>query len=161
MQMAKDTFFVALRDRLAALDADRTVVVRGAVRPAVLVAENELPEASGDPLNAFVLRWGAETVDATEPLPLHALQCEVRYKTAGSAEGAGMDRGRVLEAMDGALRQMLMPGYAAKMDYSQTPVVEKATAVFWSMPEFAAVVAKDDCLSRAVTLQVFALQEAA
>ena len=42
MQSAKDTFYVTLRDRLAALNPARTVVVRGMVRPGVLVEENEL-----------------------------------------------------------------------------------------------------------------------
>ena len=42
MQNAKDTFYELLRGRLAALNPDRTVVVRGVVRPGVLVEENEL-----------------------------------------------------------------------------------------------------------------------
>jgi hypothetical protein len=42
MQRAKDTFYITLRDRIAALNPARTVLVRGVVRPAVLVEENEL-----------------------------------------------------------------------------------------------------------------------
>src|SRR5580692_1250420 len=53
MQFAKDSFFLALQQRLAGLNPARTVTVNGATVPAVLVAEN-LPPASAEPLpNAF------------------------------------------------------------------------------------------------------------
>ena len=45
MQNAKDTFYVTLQGRLAALNPARTIVVRGVVRPGTLVDENELPSA--------------------------------------------------------------------------------------------------------------------
>jgi hypothetical protein len=37
MQNARDTFYVALRDRLAAVNPARTMVVRSVVRPGLLV----------------------------------------------------------------------------------------------------------------------------
>ena len=37
MQNAKDTFYLTLQSRLAALNPSRTVVLRGVVRPATLV----------------------------------------------------------------------------------------------------------------------------
>ncbi len=42
MQNAKDTFYEMLRSRLVALNPERTIVLRGVVRPGVLVEENEL-----------------------------------------------------------------------------------------------------------------------
>ena len=56
MQNAKDTFYVTLRDRLAALNPARTMVVRGVTRPGVLVEENELVSAY-EPVDVFCLRW--------------------------------------------------------------------------------------------------------
>jgi hypothetical protein len=46
MQNARDTFYVRLRDRLAAVNPARTMVLRGVTRPGVLVEENELASAS-------------------------------------------------------------------------------------------------------------------
>ena len=76
MQSAKDTFYITLRNRLAVLNPSRTIVVRGAVRPAIFVAENELVAAT-NPSEAFVLTWGDLTIDSTEPLPLHAMLCNI------------------------------------------------------------------------------------
>jgi hypothetical protein len=56
MQNAKDTFYVTLQSRLAALNPARTVVVRDVVRPGTLVDENELPSA-WVPVDAFRLQW--------------------------------------------------------------------------------------------------------
>ena len=63
MQNAKDTFYVTLRDRLAAVNPARTMVLRGVTRPGVLVEENELASACG-PVNVFCLRWTGLSVDA-------------------------------------------------------------------------------------------------
>ena len=43
IQTLKDTFYGVLRDRIAAANPSRTIVVRGLIRPSVLVVENELP----------------------------------------------------------------------------------------------------------------------
>ena len=45
MQNAKDTFYLMLQSRLTALNPSRTIVVRGVLRPGILVDENELPTA--------------------------------------------------------------------------------------------------------------------
>ena len=47
MQNAKDTFYEVLRSRLVALNPERTIVLRGVMRPGVLVEENELAVGSG------------------------------------------------------------------------------------------------------------------
>jgi hypothetical protein len=56
MQNAKDSFYLALRTRLASFNPERTVLLRGALRPGILVEEAEAPFAQ--PLSdTFILRW--------------------------------------------------------------------------------------------------------
>ena len=43
MQPTKDSFYISLRDRLVAVDPNRTVTLDGATRPAIAVIENEPP----------------------------------------------------------------------------------------------------------------------
>src|SRR5579883_1566813 len=59
MQFAKDSFAVALRERLAALNPGRTVTLGGVQRPAVVVRENEMPNAAEPAMECFYLEWGA------------------------------------------------------------------------------------------------------
>jgi hypothetical protein len=56
MQNAKDSFYVALRTRLVAINPERTILLRAAVRPGILVEEAEAPFAQL-PTDVFVLRW--------------------------------------------------------------------------------------------------------
>jgi hypothetical protein len=159
MQNAKDTFYVTLRGRLAALNPDRTVIVRGAVRPAVVVEENELESQAL--LDAFVLRWSGLTVDVSEPLGLHGAVCSITFATRGTTELSGMDRGRVLELLGHELRLMLLPAVAVKQNFTgESPVMEE-TNVFWSEASFGDASENDGVLTRLVTVQVFALAEAA
>lgn len=160
MQNAKDTFFVALRNRLAALNPDRTVVVRGAQRPAMLVLENELIEPAGDPADAFVLLWTDVATDVTEAMPLDAITCEIRYATAGTQMNAGMDRGRVLGQMDGELASVLLPYTALKQNFTTNPATAMSTTVFWSQPAFGEVRHEHDRVLRTATVQVFTWREA-
>ncbi len=95
MQNARDTFYVTLRDRLAAVNPARTMVLRGVTRPGVLVEENELASAY-QPVDAFCLRWTGLSVDAKGSLPLVTMVCEIRYATDGDSGNGGMDRGRLL-----------------------------------------------------------------
>lgn len=161
-QNAKDTFYVTLRDRLAALNADRTVVVQGATRPAVAVAENEISLGTGtDPVNAFVLRWAGFAVDTSDGLPLLKAQCEISFATEGSAEMAGMDRGRTLSAMGEEMCGMLHPATVPKQSFAVSPAVTLATQVFWDAPVFGPVKETADRIGRVVTVEVFAWKEAA
>ena len=160
MQNAKDTFYKTLRARLATLKPERTTIVRGVVRPAVMVAENEL-EVEGDvPLDTFVLRWSGATFDATEPQGLRSAVCAITFTTRGTPELNGMDRGRVLETLGQELRSILQPAMAAKQNYKGAEVVTEETNVFWSEPAFSDVVASDSELKRTATVHVFALGEA-
>ena len=166
MQDARDTFYVALRGRLAAINPERTIVVRGQVRPGVLVRENELPTAF-QPVDAFSLRWTAMRVDTFSPLALVAMECEITYATDGTAGNGGLDRGRLLAAMDGELTTALSiaPHSAAKMNYSGVAgtgaaAVAMGTNIFWSQATFAPTTIAGERIERVATLQVFSYQEA-
>ncbi len=160
MQSAKDSFYIALRDRLAAVNPYRTIAVRGALRPAIVVPENELDCEAADPLETFLIFWEDEVVDTTEALPLHTMPSQIRYTTQGTKELTGMDRGRVLAAMDRELLAMLQPQTAAKQDFRSTPATVMQTVIFWSTAKFGAAVVKDGQISRTVTVSVFSHQEA-
>ena len=49
MQNAKDSFYMALRTRLAAINPERTILLRGAARPGILVEEAEAPPPERGP----------------------------------------------------------------------------------------------------------------
>jgi hypothetical protein len=166
MQDARDTFFVALRTRLAAINPGRTIVLRGQVRPGVLVEENELPTAF-QPTDAFTLRWTAMAVEASGPLPLVAMECQISYATDGNAGNGGMDRGRLLGAMDGELTSALLTETqsATKKNFSGVsgvgaPAVAMSTNIFWSAPRFAPAKTSGERIERTATVQVFSYQEA-
>lgn len=159
MQLAKDTFYVTLRDGVAVANPQRTTAVRGVLRPAVLVEENEL--LSGVALvETFRLRWTAASVDPSGTVPMAKLRCEIRYETAGTAAVGGMDRGRTLVAMDGELRTVLSGAVqsATKMDFTGATPVPTGTRIFWSDPAFGEVVAAGDRLGRLATVEVWSVE---
>jgi hypothetical protein len=167
MQNARDTFYVTLRDRLAAVNPARTMVLRGVTRPGVLVEENELTSAY-QPVDAFCLRWTGLSVDAKGALPLVTMVCEIRYATDGDSGNGGMDRGRLLSGMDGELVAAVSaaPQNVPKMNYvaaaggSGLGPVAMATNVFWSDAVFGAAVVNGERLERVATVEVFSYQEA-
>ncbi len=141
MQFAKDSFYVALRDRLAVVNPARTVAINGATRPAVLVAENEPATATPVLANAFHLTWGslqAAVGEETAKRPLLTLACEVRYGTSGTLDGA-VDRGRVMAALDTELLEICSPGRTRKQDYTQTTPVDLGSFVIWTKPVLKAI----------------------
>lgn len=159
MQSAKDTFLMTLCDRLALVNPARTVAVRGAVRTAVIADDVELLMKQGELTDCFVLRWLDEAVDRSEPLPMHTLQCEVRYATRGTKELAGMDRGRVMAALDAELAQMMLPRSTPLQGFTTTPATTMTTRVWWSEIEPSAVVVDGDVLRREAKVTIFALEE--
>jgi hypothetical protein len=158
MENAKDTFYITLRNRLAALNPDRTMVMRGLLRPGILVEENEIVSAEM-PRDVFVLRWKDAAVDMQQPLALTKLQCEVVYGTDGNADNAAMDRGRLLTAMDAELAGILNPGHAVKMNYAQEPVTAMNTSLFWSDAAYGPIVSEREYLQRTATVEVFSYEE--
>ena len=165
MQNAKDTFYVTLQGRLEAVNPARTVVVRGVTRPGVVMEENELASAY-EPVDAFRLRWTGLKVDAQGSLPLVTMECEIRYATDGSSGNGGMDRGRLLAAMDGELVSAVGPApqSVVKMNYSGvsagTAPVAMDTNVFWGDVVFGAATVEGERLERVATVTVWSYQEA-
>lgn len=138
MQSAKDSFYLALRDRLARLAPARTVVVDGVERPAVLVQENEPLTAAPALPNAYYLAWGAPQIVAgseASPVPLLKTECCISYRAAAASSG-GVDRGRALAAMDSELLRLLTPARTAKLDCARSPLQALGTFVFWGTPVF-------------------------
>jgi hypothetical protein len=162
MQNAKDTFYITLRDRIAALNPARTIVVRGITRPGVVVEENELVSAY-DQADVFRLRWTGLQVDPQGALPLITMRCQILYSTAGGAGNGGMDRGRLLTAMDAELAAALSqpPRHTVKTNYATTqPSAAMRTHIFWNDAVFQAEQPKEERLERAATVDVFSYQEA-
>lgn len=158
MQNAKDTFYITLRDRLTTVNPDRTMTLRGFMRPAILVEEAE-PPAAQLLLDTFVLRWTKLATDTQLPSILASMTCEIHYATAGTQQNAGLDRGRVLEEMDDELLQMLCSSSTPKMNYAQTPAAQMGTNIFWSPAVFAPATKVRERVGRVATVEVFAFQE--
>ena len=164
MQNAKDTFYLTLQSRLAMLNPARTIVIRGVLRPGLLVDENELPTACV-PVDAFRLDWTALNVNNAGPLPLVTMECAIQYATDGSSGSGGMDRGRLLAGMDAELSAALgeTPHTVGKMNHSAAGSGVAPTAmgtnVFWSDALFGTAKAIGERLERTTTVQVFAYQE--
>jgi hypothetical protein len=158
MQNAKDTFYITLRNRLAMVNAERTMTLRGVVRPGILVEEAEAPSALL-PMDVFVLRWTKLAADTQLPSIMASMTCEIHYATAGTQGNMGLDRGRALEEMDDELLRMLCPASTVKMNYTQTPAEQMGTNIFWSQALFAAETTTRERVGRVVTVEVFAFQE--
>jgi hypothetical protein len=137
MQFAKDSFFVAMQQRLAALNPARTVTVNGATVPAVLVVEN-LPPSSAEPQpNTFYIEWSAASVVEGHAgnSALMGIDCQISYYTLGTVESM-VDRGRLLGQLDNELLGICQPPNTEKIDYTQAPPADLGTKVFWSQPAF-------------------------
>jgi len=137
MQFAKDSFFLALQSRLAALNPARTVTVNGTTVPAVLVVENLPPSWAEPQPNTFYIEWGAASVLEGHPgnRPLMSLDAVISYYTLGTVASM-VDRGRVLGQLDAELLSVSQPLNTEKRDYSQSPSADLGTSVFWSQLSF-------------------------
>ena len=158
MQNAKDSFYLALRARLAAINPERTMLVRGAMRPGILVEEAEAPAAQL-PTDIFVLRWLGLGVDMDVALTMAAEECEILYCTCGTQAFGGLDRGRLLSAMDEEILAMLQPFYTPKVNSTVQPPATMQTDIFWDEPAFTPVNVQRDRLSRSVKVVVYSYQE--
>ena len=116
-------------------------------------------------MDAFCLRWTGLSVDAQGALPLVTMVCEIRYATDGDSGNGGMDRGRLLSAMDGELVAAVSaaPQNVPKMNYvaaaggSGLAPVAMGTNVFWGDAVFGAAVVNGERLERVATVEVFCL----
>jgi len=158
MENAKDTFYVTLRNRLAALNPNRVITLRGVQRPGILAEEAEAVVAQM-PADVFVLRWTALNADVQLPYALAQMMCEIHYTTGGTQANQGLDRGRALEEMDAELLAILTPNCAQKMNFTQTPSVAMGTKVFWNEPQFSPLTTQRERLTRIAKIAVLAFQE--
>lgn len=158
MQNAKDSFYMALRTRLTTINPERTIMLRGAVRPGIMVEEAEAP-VSQLPTDVFVLRWLALGTELDLGSTMIVAQCELIYQTCGTQSFGGSDRGRSLSEMDEEMLSMLQPFYTSKLNYTATPPATMLTQVFWDEPVFSPSVIQRDRLSRSATVMVYSYQE--
>jgi hypothetical protein len=137
MQFAKDSFLLALQQRLGGLNPARTVTINGATSPAVVVVENLPPAAMEPQSNVFYIEWGTATVidGHAGNAPLMSLGCVLSYYTVGTVASM-VDRGRVLGQLDAELLGICQPTNTEKYDYSQSPSADLGTRVFWTQPLF-------------------------
>ena len=158
MQNAKDSFYVALRARLAAINPERTILMRGALRPGILVEEAEAP-FSQLPNDVFVLRWLGLGADLDLGSTMAAGECEFAYQTCGTQSFGGLDRGRSLTGMDEELIAIMQPFSTPKLNYTKTPPATMLTQVFWDEPGFGPVVVQRERLSRSAKVMVYSYEE--
>jgi len=158
MQNAKDSFYMALRARLVTVNPERTILLRGTVRPGILVEEAEAP-FSQLPNDVFVLRWQGLGVDVDLASTMAAEECEILYQTCGTQSFGGLDRGRSLRQMDEEITAILQPFYTAKLNYTTTPPVTMLTQVFWDEPGFTPILTQRDQLGRTAKVMVYSYQE--
>ena len=158
MQNAKDSFYMTLRSRLATINPERTVLLRGTVRPGILVEEAEAP-FSQLPNDVFVLRWSGLGADMDLGATMAAAECQILYQTCGTQSFGGLDRGRSLSEMDEEVAAMLSPFHTPKLNYSTTPPASMLTQVFWDEPGFLPITAQRDRLSRSAKVTVYSYQE--
>lgn len=135
MQAAKDSFYMALRDRLASLNPGRTTVVDGVTVPAILVRENMSPQFAEARAGIFYLDFG-EVQIAESTRPILGMDCHIWYASEGAC-AAGVDRGRALGEMDSELLHICNPPHTGMRDYSQAPSLDLGSGVFWTMPDLA------------------------
>lgn len=140
MQFTKDSFYMTLLQRLVAINPQQTVTVNGTIRPAIIVAENELVVPVVPAPDAFYIEWGAAQVVSAPAgtQGLMKMDCVLSYHTFGTVE-SGVDRGRTLAALDTELLNICQPAWTSKRDYSQAPSVDLGTRVCWTRPVFGKV----------------------
>jgi hypothetical protein len=155
MQPTKDSFYVALRDRLVAADPNRTVTLDGVIRPAIAVLENEPP--AGAPLlcDTFYLSWGNARPVQLAGGTLMALDCTISYCTKGSIPNASLDRGRDLASLDCDLLAICSPPQTPKCDYSSGSPVALNSTIFWTQPILNAAKSTSPYVGRDIVITLF------
>lgn len=134
------------------------MLLRGALRPAIVLEEAEAPFTQLPP-DVFMLRWLGLGADADTSLPMIAMECEVSYCTSGTQAFGGLDRGRSLTRMDRELLAILEPHSTPKLNYSVQPPASMQTQVFWDEPTFTPATTQRDRLGRTARLMVYSYEE--
>lgn len=155
LQSAKDSLYVALRGRLAALDPGRTATIGGVLRPGMALAATLHAPVDEGIAGVFYLGFGkVEAVADSAADELVKVECVVSYRATASAEGLADAEGQ-LATMDAELMAICRPYSTALMDYTQTPAVGLGDAVFWSAPQMGETKAADGYLAREAKLTLF------
>lgn len=154
MQNVKDNFYIALRNRLAMLNPNRVISVRGCERPAILVEEAESPMAERYS-DTYVVKW-TQLVRQICP-SLIGIACEIHYMTGGSQSFAGLDRGRSMTELDEELATILNPMCVPGLDFTAMPPMAASMHIFWTEPVFGLLETVRDQLRRKADVTVFAL----
>jgi hypothetical protein len=157
MQFAKDSFYIAMRDRLSEANPARTVTVEGVVRPAVVVAENENDASALN--DAFALTWG-EVRPVGNGTKVMKMDCVIEYATRGTNATNG-DRGRVLGGLDADLMAMSQPPRVQKTNYTIVPPQSMGTMMFWTDVEFGAPKDGNGRISREAKTTIYFYNEVA
>jgi hypothetical protein len=155
MQPAKDSFYVELRNRLAAVDPQRTITIDGTTRPAIVVAENEPPTTAPALCDAFYLHWGSAHMVQPSVGTMMALDCTISYCTAGAEQNGWLDRGRDLASLDNDLLAICAPAHTAKCDYCSGSPVALGSTIFWTQPVLSASKTTPPYIGREITLTLF------
>jgi hypothetical protein len=155
MEAVKDSFYVALRDRLANAQAGDAAAV------SLFVCENARYAWLAYP-DTLYLRWTGEA-----KLPVGAqcagwrtLQCEIGYRTQGSELNSNEDRGRRLTALDEQLLAIISPRKAPLLDCKQDPPLPLDGVLFWTAPELEDAQEKLNGIQRTTKLSVLWREEA-
>lgn len=155
MQNTKDSFYVALRDRLAAQFPAQTITIGDESRPAILVAQNQMQSAAPEQSGAFYLRFGAVSAAAGSAgaKPIMQMACEITYSATGTEELSFQDRGRELAKLDDMVLAIATPPRAALRNFSTETEVDLGAQIWWTRPELREV--KEEMLNRMAALEVF------
>ncbi len=158
MQNAKDSFYIAMRDRLAVINPMRTLTIRAVQRPSLLMEEAEAPmiELLN---NVFIVRWTTIANIANQPGSLVGLGCELHYASSGSQTNAGLDRGRELSELDREVLAILQPPATLKYAYTSTPAKALQTSIFWTDVILEPVQIVRDQLTRIAKITIFSIEE--
>jgi len=160
MQFTKDSFYLALRDRLAALNQSRVVTVNGTTRVAMAVSENEPVTAAPPTANMFYIEFRAPKSNLAHPGRLLSLDCAIFFEAESSTESA-VDRGRILSELTTELLSICFPCHTRKRDFTQSPSVDLGTDIFWTAPQCddTQTPSSPSRLRRTATLTIFFFPE--
>ncbi len=156
MQAAKDSFFRALRSRLAVVNPNRTISANGLTRPAIVVAENQAFPPPRLFFNTFYIHWLAAPVVRGFPrtqTPRYEQIAQIEYFVTGNSgrEQPFADRGRLLAELDQELLAILFPGFTEKRDYSRTPPLALGSFLHWRWtPNFRTVIEQEGSVLRRI-----------
>lgn len=158
MQNAKDSFYIALRDRLAIINPTRVLTIRAVQRPSLLMEEAEAPMMELIN-NTFVIRWTTAASIGNLPGSLVSLGCELHYASSGSQTNAGLDRGRELAELDREILSILQPPATLKHSYVTAQAKSLQTNIFWTDVVLEPMQTVRNQLTRTAKITIFSIEE--